>query len=55
MWTVDRIVGTVDVGGKQHYRVRWEETLEPVENLQGCANTAIAEFIYDTHFRILVS
>jgi len=44
VWTVDRIVGIVDVGGKQHYRVRWEETLEPVENLQGCANTAIAEY-----------
>ncbi|KAK1043805.1 hypothetical protein LTR74_018380 [Friedmanniomyces endolithicus] len=44
MWTVDRIVGTVEIDGRQHYRVRWEETLEPVENLQGCANTAIAEY-----------
>ncbi|KAK3670750.1 hypothetical protein LTR78_009322 [Recurvomyces mirabilis] len=44
IWTVDRIVGTVEINGRQHYRVRWEETLEPVENLQGCANTAIAEY-----------
>ncbi|KAK1813216.1 hypothetical protein LTR12_012405 [Friedmanniomyces endolithicus] len=36
--------GIVDVGGKQHYRVRCEEILEPVENLQGCANIAIAEY-----------
>ena len=43
-WTVDRILGYVYKDGKQYYQVRWEDTLEPVENLRGCADTAIAEF-----------
>lgn len=43
-WAVDRIVRQVEDGGKRYYIVRWEDTLEPVENLRGCADAAIAEF-----------
>ena len=43
-WAVDRIVGSICENGKLFYRVRWEDTLEPAENLRGCADTAIAEF-----------
>ncbi|KAK3700533.1 hypothetical protein LTR37_015934 [Vermiconidia calcicola] len=43
-WTVDRIVGVVYENGELFYTVRWEDTLEPAENLIGCADTAIAEF-----------
>lgn len=32
-WEVDRIMGTLERNGKLYYRVRWEDTLEPAENL----------------------
>lgn len=43
-WAVDRVVGCFYENGKLYYEVRWENTIEPAENLQGCADTAIAEF-----------
>lgn len=41
---VDRIVGSMCKNGERYYKVKWEETWEPAENLRGCAETAIAEF-----------
>lgn len=43
-WEVDRIVGSMCKNGERYYKVKWEETWEPAENLRGCAETAIAEF-----------
>lgn len=45
-WLVDQVVGSVRRGkrGELFYRVRWEDTWEPAECLQGGADTAIAEY-----------
>ncbi|KAF2158954.1 hypothetical protein M409DRAFT_61224 [Zasmidium cellare ATCC 36951] len=43
-WEVLKIVASVRSHGKILYRVRWEDTWEPIESLRGCGDDAMAEF-----------
>nr|POF00357.1 hypothetical protein CFP56_79560 [Quercus suber] len=43
-WAVKCIVSKRRIKGKLFYKVKWEDTWEPAESLQGCAEIAISEF-----------